>query len=207
MGKIAIKIGGIFSCKRQFQHVPDSVDDVEDFRRRGCEILKAISESGATKDNTPMARTKTGHANIDTAPYTTNHGNSIEMDWHETIQKVNAFQQQQKRTQKDERNQEEDEPRSKVHRLKRLKRALERRRKFDNKGSFAVNMVTYRDEFGIKNNDETCDEQASTASRHQVPCDGSKYGDVLGCDDRSVSRSSVSTLRVIDEETDYDDST
>ena len=97
---------------------------------------------------------------------------------------------------------------NKVKKLKHLKRVIElaRRKRFDNKGSFAINMITYRDhknktspninENGEKGKDSVADCPAASSIR------GS------GCDDRS--RSSVSTclsndftLQVIDEEIVY----
>ena len=182
--------------RRQDQHVPIPVDEVEDFRSRGCEILKAISVHKETTSSNAAANSKGGSD--------TGVDMDVDMEWHDHIQKVCEFQYQKDERENNNNNKntspKNNEPRQyKVKRLKVLKRALERRRKFDTKGSFAVNMITYRDNTSPsarRRNTYECIDHDTTATS-SVSC----------CDERS--RSSISTmsndvmLQVIDEETAY----
>ena len=219
MAKFATKLVSKFSFipyKRQFKHIPvpvDDIEDIEDFRSRGCEILKAISiDSESTNTaNTDTTTTTTNRYNYDYAY--SNSGDCIEMDWHETIQKVSEFQQQQQHQIEDENEKKSaggNDRQHKANRLKFLKRALDRRKKFDNKGSFAINMVTYQDNNNNNNNNtHSNNSNKNDGKNNDMDCPtASSSGSISGCDDRS--RSSISTcvsndftLRVIDEETAY----
>lgn len=182
--------------RRQDQHVPIPVDEVEDFRSRGCEILKAISVHKETTSSNAAANSKGGSdTGIDM---------DVDMDWHDHIQKVCEFQYQKDERENNNNNKntypKNNEPKQyKVKRLKVLKRALERRRKFDTKGSFAVNMVTYRD--------NTSPSARRRNTYEYIDHDTTATSSVSCCDERS--RSSISTmsndvmLQVIDEETAY----
>jgi hypothetical protein len=213
MTKIAATIYSkfsFFSRKRQSKHIPvpnDDVEDTEDFRTRGSEILKALSiasESITTRSPT-MRRIRSEH---DFTCF--NNSDKTVTDLHKTGKK-SKFQQQQQRQQrmedfKENMSSSENEWQNKVKRLKCLKRTIElaRRKRLDNKGSFPVNMVTYRDhknktisninEKGYKGKDNMiCCLAATSSSR------------VPGHDDRSRSSESTCvsndfTLQVIDEE-------
>lgn len=196
----------VFSRKRQFQHMPmDEEEDIEDFRIRGCEILRAIS------DETHKEMISAFDDNMNDGDYhNTSSNTGIEMDWHETIQRFQEYHQHVTIQNITQGGNDDDGRQSKVERLKSLKRALERRRKFDNKGSFAINMVTYRDETTSSCGFEldTVVSEGGGSNRN----DYHKRGDHLGCDDRSC-RSSVTatmsndlTLRAIEEEKEYFDS-
>jgi hypothetical protein len=196
--------------RRQDQHVHMPVDEVEDFRSRGCEILKGISVHKETTSNNNSAGTAGTAGTAAAAAAANSKGGTdtgidmdMHMDWHDHIQKVCEFQYQEdgkeNKINSSKTYPKNNEPKQyKIKRLNVLKRALERRRKFDTKGSFAVNMVTYRDGTSPsarrRNTNEYIDHDTTATS-------------VAGCDDRS--RSSISTmsndvmLQVIDEETAY----
>jgi len=212
--KLSLKFN-IFSRKRQFKHIPvpnDDFEDIENFRTRGSEILKSIpiaSESTTTRSPSIRSCSKNDYALFNTSDKT-------ETDWHETDKKVSKFQQQQKKKQQQQRIEDFKEQKSsngserqnKVKKLKHLKRTIElaRRKRLDNKGSFAINMVTYRDH---KNKTSpNINEKGEKGKDSVADCPAANIIMGSGCDDRS--RSSVSTclsndftLQVIDEEIVY----
>ena len=193
-----------FSRKRQFQHKPiqnEDAEDTEDFRTRGSEILKAITTAPeSTPTRSPTARVCNEHDST-----CINSSGKIEKDLHDVDNKVTNHQDEHKRLQdiKESTDSNGNEWQNRVKRLKHLKRTIElaRRKKFDNRGSFAINMVTYRD-----HKNKTCpnvngkgyEEKGSIASSIRSS----------GHDDRSRSSESTCitndfTLQVIDEEIAY----
>uniref|UniRef100_A0A7S4AXB2 Uncharacterized protein n=1 Tax=Pseudo-nitzschia australis TaxID=44445 RepID=A0A7S4AXB2_9STRA len=210
MTKMKIKLISklnVFSRKREFQPVPaDGEEYTEDFRTRGCEILKAISDETQTSNTSTMASqedndNRYGGRSRRRSSIGSNN-NSIELDWHESIQRFQKQQQMPNPNKTKGENKDSHGRREKVQRLKLLKRALERRRKLDSKGSFAINMVTYRDENKTSGRELRDTPAAAVGKNHD-----SNSGDNLGCDDRSDSvttyMSNDFTLRVIDEEVQY----
>ena len=197
----------VFTRKRQFQPVPaDDEQYTEDFRTRGCEILKAISDETQTS-NTITMKSQEDNENIDgdrnrRRDSIGSSNNSIEMDWHGSIQRLQKQQQMLNPNKTKGENKDSSGRRDKVQRLKLLKRALERRRKLDSNGSFAINMVTYRDENDTSDRELLDTPAAAAGKNHDI-----NNGDNLACDDRSDSvTTSISndfTLRVIDEEMQY----
>jgi hypothetical protein len=77
-----------------------------------------------------------------------NKRQEYDVDWAAVIQKANEIQEEEKerirRYRDDNNTTTRSDYSSKILRLKKMKRALERRRKYDEDGSFSVNMLTYR---------------------------------------------------------------
>ena len=211
VGKLYFKLN-FFCRKRQCQHVPiqdEDVEDIEDFRTRGSDILKEIAKaSESTTARSPSIR-KTYRK--DDSTYSSGSGKS-ETDIQETRQEASKSQQQKEGKRmddfKEKRVSSGNEWQSKVKRLKYLKRTIElaRRKRFDTQGSFAVNMVTYRDhnnKIGSNINEKGNGEKDNR--NHS-----STYSSIRrsGQDDQSRSSESTCvtndvTLQVIDEEIAY----
>lgn len=209
--KISSKFN-IFPRRWQFKHLPvhdEDVDDLEDFQTIGSKILKEIIDtSESTTIQSPERRRS---INYD-SPYLSNSGHT-ELNLHEmsrnvsNIQKKEQEKQQRMETSKEKKYSSGNERYSnKVKRLKHLKRTIElaRRKMFENKGSFAINMVTYREhiEKSTSSISEKGDKEKGNVSHR------SDTNSIRGWDDRS--RSSVTTcvtndftLQVIDEEIVY----
>jgi len=203
-----------FSRKRQLKHMPalnDVVEDTEHFQTRGSKILKAISiASESTTTKPPIMRS------IRNEHYFTcfNNSDRAVTDLHETGRKKGKFQQQQQQKQqqmedfKENVSTSENESQNKVKRLKYLKRTIELalRKRSDNKGSFAVNMVTY-----LENKNKpisNINEKGYKGKDNIICCLAASSSRVPGHDDRSRSSESTCvshdfTLRVIDEEIAY----
>ena len=199
-------------------------EGAQDFRTRGSAILEAISaEAQGLTTTSVTSSTTTGQDENNGGG---NHkstidgisSSDIEMNWKETIEQFRRQKREQEQIQKQTKGDGNEDNRTdgvlnKVQRLKLLKRALERRRKLDSKGSFAINMVTLRDE------DEACGREVARGARSNLNCNSKKNkyknyknsgksGETMGCDDRSRSTITTSvsndlTLKVIDEESEY----
>lgn len=199
--------------RRQFQHLPvenEDEEDIDDFRTRGSEILKAITSSTESLSAKQLIIQR--GCNEENSSLCKQNKERVEMKAQSTHQGVTKSPQNQKETLMEDVKHNTIlsgiERQNKVKRLKYLKRTIElaRRKRFENQGSFAVNMITYRDDkitTGTNINDKSYGEKQSDAS-HQK--DTSIRGS--GNDDRSRSSGSTCvtndvTLQVIDEEITY----
>ena len=186
----------------------EDVEDIDDFRTRGSEILKAITTTSEFISTKPPSTRAYNEKN------STCVRNSCmsETELQKTGREVTNSQQHEKELLMHDFKQNTilsgNERQNKVKRLKYLKRTIElaRRKRFDNQGSFAANMVTYRDgknkagpNMNEKGNGEKC---SNTNSGTGTSIRSS------GHDDRSRSSESTCvtndvTLQVIDEEVTY----
>jgi len=199
--------------RRQFQHLPvqdEDDEDIDDFRTRGSEILKAITST--TESITAKQLVITRGCNEQNSSLCKQNKDSVKTGVQSASQEVTKSPQQQKEVLVEDVKQNTilsgTERQNKVKRLKYLKRTIElaRRKRFENQGSFAVNMVTYRA------------DQNTTAANINEKSHGEKISDSSqrtgtsirgsGNDDRSRSSGSTCvtndvTLQVIDEDIAY----
>mmetsp|Transcript_11916 Transcript_11916/g.26873 ORF Transcript_11916/g.26873 Transcript_11916/m.26873 type:complete len:230 (+) Transcript_11916:84-773(+) len=222
ISKMLISKLNIFSLKRQFRHVrvPGDANEVEDFRVRGSDILKAISEdSGSTASTTRSpARGRHHYACVDG---TCKSEMELDISIEGSMERPCKFQKYQRLPEDEKENTNGgtksttksingNERQSKVKRLKYLKRQLElaRRKRVENKGSFAINMVTYKE-----NTATTCSNKNGNKGDRgvEISIDSRAASSSVrssGCDERSQSSISTCvshdlTLQVIDEATSY----
>lgn len=215
MTKITTKIlsskFNFLSRRRQFQQLPvenEDVEDIDDFRTRGSEILKAItttSEFIATKPPSIRAYNEKNSTCV-------RNNCRSETELQKAGQEVTNPQRNEKEVLVDDFKQNAilsgNERQNKVKRLKYLKRTIElaRRKRFDNQGSFAANMVTYRDG---KNKTGPNINEKGNGEKHKNTIGGTGTSiRSSGHDDRSRSSESTCvtndvTLQVIDEEVTY----
>ena len=196
----------ICSCKRpphRMSVLNNDSENAHDFQARGSEILKVITntmESSTAKS--PAIR------RIDVKSEKTG-----ERDDNEKGQEVSIVQHHKKHTEQHDchqkhqieefkgKNNNINERQNKMKKLKYLKRTIElaRRKRFENKGSFAMNMVIFQD------------HEVKT-SQHVIVKGCNKMSNTIVCtafnDERSRSSESTCvsndlTLQVIDEERIY----
>jgi hypothetical protein len=203
--------------KRRFKHVPipdDNFEEIEDFRTRGSEILKAITTAPEPTTTRSPTTTRDRHEHKSTS---SSNSNENEKDLHALDKKGNKIQQQQQQQQKRQQRIEDSkedmsssstEWQKKVNRLKYLKRTIElaRRKRYDNEGSFAINMVTHRE---CKNTTNANINEKGIKCKDKIfNCSASRSGGISGYDDRSRSSATTCvsndfTLQVIDEKIAY----
>lgn len=211
--------------RRQERHVPVPVDEIEEFRARGQSILRAMLTPQAVTAAAPAAASSRGGGGNGEALSSTkttgrnkNNNNAdtdedaADVDWAAVIQKANQLHQE-----------EED----KLHRkqrilsLKKMKRALERRRRHDAVGSFSINMLTYRTvdatqpasplsrthkkhSRGIDNDDGTMTENNNHHhTRPQWSDTSSASDDPSRCSNSVASTKSMGTMHIIKEDIEY----
>mmetsp|Transcript_9592 Transcript_9592/g.23901 ORF Transcript_9592/g.23901 Transcript_9592/m.23901 type:complete len:219 (+) Transcript_9592:322-978(+) len=215
MAKITTKIlyskFNFLSRRRQFQQLlveNEDVEDIDDFRTRGSEILKAITTKSEFIATKPPSITAYNKKNSTCVRNSCSSGTELQ----KTGQEVTNSPQHEKEVLVDDFKQNTvlsgNERQNKVKRLKYLKRTIElaRRKRFDNQGSFAANMVTYRD-----GKNKTCpnmNEKGNGKKRNNTNSGTGTSIRSSGHDDRSRSSESTCvtndvTLQVIDEEVTY----
>mmetsp|Transcript_9779 Transcript_9779/g.23886 ORF Transcript_9779/g.23886 Transcript_9779/m.23886 type:complete len:211 (+) Transcript_9779:175-807(+) len=198
----------IFARKLQLMHTPfnEYEVDVKDIQNKSSQlpqerarILVLTSSSAATSNIFNTNKSKA----FDTT-------DSVELKWEETSQetsKIQLEQLHQQRHHKEITTSSANDWRKRIKKLRFLKRTIElaRRKSFDKKGSFAVNMMTYRDH---KKGDSNAFVKGDDGLTSNCPKSSSING--IGYDDRSGSSASTyvsndSTLQVINEDISYFD--
>ncbi len=196
-----------FSSKRHFRHVPIQDDDLGriEGRRGNSDSLKTTAQA---PDSITTKSKSCKRANL---AQHTNNDKRITGAYDRRKQTSNYLQRQE-----DERFHEfenksksvESEWQIKVKRLKFLKRKIElaRRKRVESQGSFASNMVTYKDDKNKSGLEKKTKGNGEREHKSRRSSKSSTSGD--GKDDRSLSSNSTCrtndvTLHVIDEEIKY----
>jgi hypothetical protein len=157
--------------RKQERHIPVPIDEIEEYRQRGQSILRAMLTPQVVVVDSPIISTSISEAKgkksslsspsqIGTTVHDPNsmhrcisNENMIhtptsrqdyDVDWVAVIQKANELHQEEQERLREKKSSCNNSP--KVKRLKQLKRALEKRRRYDQSGSFSINMLTYRTE-------------------------------------------------------------
>ena len=194
----------IFARKLQFNHMllNEDGDDAEDIRNRSSQLLE---ERTSVPD---LASSSTATNTNDSMEFKNN--DYVEFKWGEDQELSNIEQEQlkQQRVHHENTSSSGNDWRRKIKRLKFLKRSLElaRRKTFDKKGSFDINMVTYRDHKNEADSNICVKGNDRYDRTNYCPKSISIKG--IGCDDRSGSSASTYvsndfTLQVIDEDISY----
>ena len=168
--------------KHEWQELPPTCesDELGDLRSRGQDVLRELLKQEPGKPLVPGKKSP---------------GEKI--DWQAVLAKANELQREEEAIQKREQASNEN----KVGRLKKLKRAMERRL-HDNSGSFSANMKTYS-----SNPSPIVMKPHSGAppTARRIDNGGRIFGS-HSSDDRSrcsTSTRSAVTMHVIDEELEY----